>query len=139
MKPLYAVFTLALFMNTSTYADDAMHNMPGIKDHAMPNATAKTQNVQTHRGQGIVNTVDITAGKLNLTHEPIASLGWKGMTMDFSVKNSDILKNVKPGLKVEFELEKKDRTYLITRMIPLASSVKKSNDHMDNPGHSHTH
>lgn len=125
MKSLYVVFTLVLFMNTSTYADDAMHNMPGMKDHAMPNATAKAQDVQIHRGQGIVNAVDIAAGKLNLTHEPIASLGWKGMTMDFSVKDSETLKNVKPGFKVEFDLEKSGRSYLITRMTSLASSVKK--------------
>ncbi len=125
MKPLYVVFTLVLFMNTSAYADDAMHNMPGMNDHAMINATTKAQDVQIHRGQGIVNTVDIAAGKLNLTHDPIASLGWKGMTMDFSVKDSETLKNVKPGFKVEFELEKSGRSYLITHMMPLAPSVKK--------------
>lgn len=125
MKSLHTAFALALFLNASAYADDAMHNMPGMKDHAMPSATEKTQDAQTHRGQGIVNAMDVAAGKLNLTHEPIASLGWKGMTMDFSVQNPALLKNLKVGAPVEFELQKNGRAYLITRITPVEKPARK--------------
>ena len=139
MKSLYTAFALALFLNASAHADDAMHNMPGMKDHAMPSATKKTQDTQTHRGQGSVNSVDVAAGKLNLTHEPIASLGWKSMTMDFSVQNPALLKNLKPGVPVEFELQKSGRTYLITRITSLEQPALKSNTHVDDPARPHTH
>ena len=139
MKSVYTTFALALFLNASAHADDAIHNMPGMKDHAMPSATEKTQDTQIHRGQGTVNAVDVAAGKLNLTHEPIASLGWKGMTMDFSVQNPALLKNLKPGAPVEFELQKNGKAYLITRITSLEQSARKSNNHVDDPARPHTH
>lgn len=138
MKTLHTALVLTLFISASTHADDAMHNMPGMKDHAMPSAKEKTQDTQTHRGQGTVNAVDVAAGKVNLTHEPIASLGWKGMTMDFSVQNPALLKNLKPGAKIEFELQKSGGAYLITRIASL-EQPRKSNNHMDDPERPHAH
>lgn len=139
MKSLYTTCALALFLNASAHADDAIHNMPGMKDHAMPSATEKTQDAQTHRGQGTVNAVDVAAGKVNLTHEPIASLGWKSMTMDFSAQTPALLKNLKPGVPVEFELQKSGGAYLITRIKSLEQPARKSNPHVDDPARPHTH
>ena len=139
MKTSHTAFALALFLSASAHANDAMHNMPAMKDHAMPSATGKTQDAQTHRGQGTVNSIDVAAGKLNLTHEPIASLGWKGMTMDFSVQNPALLKNLKPGAQVNFELQKSGGAYLITRITSLEQPARKSNDHVDDPARPHVH
>ena len=136
MKTSHTAFALALLLSASAHADDAMHNMPAMKDHVMPGAKEKTQDTQTHRGQGTVNTVDVAAGKLNLTHEPIASLGWKGMTMDFSVKNTALLKNLKPGAPVEFELQKTGKAYLITRITSLEQPARKSSAHLQYIKHS---
>lgn len=59
---------------------------------------------ESHQGIGKVNSVDVKAGKINLSHEPIASLGWKGMTMNFDVLDKAILANLKQGQKVSFTL-----------------------------------
>jgi Cu/Ag efflux protein CusF len=59
---------------------------------------------ETHQGKGKVNSVDIKAGKINITHEPIVSLGWQGMTMDFDVQDKASLGKLKPGQKVTFKL-----------------------------------
>jgi Cu(I)/Ag(I) efflux system periplasmic protein CusF len=59
---------------------------------------------ETHQGKGKVNSVDAKAGKVNLTHEAIASLGWQGMTMDFDVQDKASLTKLKPGQKVTFKL-----------------------------------
>ena len=139
MKTSHTAFAMALFLSASAHADDAMHNMPGMKDHVMPSAKEKTQDTQTHRGQGTVNAVDVAAGKVNLTHEPLASLGWKGMTMDFSVQNPALLKNLKPGAQVNFELQKSGGAYLITRITSLEQPARKSNDHVDDPARQHVH
>ena len=44
--------------------------------------------------------------QIKLAHEPIKTLGWPGMTMDFSVANASLLDGLKEGDKVQFELEK---------------------------------
>lgn len=60
--------------------------------------------IQNHQGKGTINSVDAKAGKINLTHEPIASLGWPAMTMDFEVQDKTLLIHLKPGQKVAFRL-----------------------------------
>ena len=57
-----------------------------------------------HRAEGVVNSIDLPHGKINLTHGPIESLKWPGMTMDFAVKDKAILKGIKPAQKVGFEV-----------------------------------
>lgn len=59
---------------------------------------------ETHQGKGKINSVDVTAGKINLSHEPIASLDWPGMTMDFEVQDKSSLNKLKPGQKIAFKL-----------------------------------
>ena len=59
---------------------------------------------ESHQGKGKVNRVDVKAGKINLTHEPIASLDRPGMTMDYDVQDKALLTNLKPGQKVAFKL-----------------------------------
>ena len=121
MKTLPSVLALTLFLSVSVQADEAMHNMSSMKDGAMPSSNQKTQDatVPTHHGKGTVNSVDITAGKVNLSHEPIESLGWKNMTMGFPVETPALLKNLKPGEQVEFDLQKRGDAYLITSIKPL--------------------
>lgn len=58
----------------------------------------------THQGRGTVNSVDAKAGKVNLNHEPIQSLDWPGMTMNFEVQDKAALSKLKPGQKVAFKL-----------------------------------
>lgn len=142
MKTLPTALALTLLLSVSAQADDATHNMPGMQDHAMPgsqNLQEKTQDTQTHRRQGTVNSVDAATGKVNLTHEPIESLGWKTMTMGFSVKDPASLKNLTPGAAVEFELQKSGAAYLVTAIKPLAKPAQKSSSHVDDAAHPHTH
>ncbi len=55
---------------------------------------------------GKVNSVDATKHVVNLTHGPIATLGWPGMTMDFGVAPSIDLGTVKAGDSVAFTVVK---------------------------------
>lgn len=74
---------------------------------------------QAHQGQGIVNKIDLDAGKVNITHEAIKSLKWPKMTMDFNVEDKSALAGVKSGMKVDFELAKFGSGYRITRIAPV--------------------
>jgi Cu/Ag efflux protein CusF len=55
---------------------------------------------------GTVNSVDAAAHKVNITHQPIPAIGWPSMTMDFAVAPKVNLGAVKPGMKVNFTIER---------------------------------
>jgi Cu(I)/Ag(I) efflux system protein CusF len=72
---------------------------------------------QAHEGKGKINSVDAQAGKINLTHEPIASLDWPEMTMDFTVQDKASLSSLKTGQKVVFKLiETRPGKYVISEI-----------------------
>jgi Cu/Ag efflux protein CusF len=66
-------------------------------------STAPTQG---YPGTGTVNSLDIKVGRISLSSEPIASLGWAAQSRDFQVLDRDSLADLKPGQKVTFELVK---------------------------------
>ena len=55
---------------------------------------------------GTVNSVDPAQHKINLSHNPIPSIGWPAMTMDFPVAPSVDLSRVKPGARINFTIQK---------------------------------
>ncbi len=57
---------------------------------------------------------------LCIAHEAIKSLGWPGMTMNFSVVKASLLEGLKAGAAVAFELSKGDKKgqWQIIRITP---------------------
>jgi Cu(I)/Ag(I) efflux system membrane fusion protein len=81
-----------------------------------------------HVGNAKVNAVDPGNGKIDLTHGPMPSLNWPAMTMGFRVEDKTLLKDLKPGDRVHFEMRgepDKDGDYIITRIQPDSSGGKK--------------
>jgi Cu/Ag efflux protein CusF len=63
--------------------------------------------------------VDAKAGTLSLSHEPIASLRWPAMTMEFKVANPSLLSGLKPGARLSFEfVERGQGEWVITSLTP---------------------
>lgn len=77
---------------------DAMADMPGMGDAA---------GEKTAKGVGKVTAVDAAAGRVTLDHEAIPEVGWPGMIMTLKA-DSALLKDVKVGDKVAFDLKVKD-------------------------------
>jgi len=73
----------------------------------------------SHAGHGKVNSVDAAAGKVNITHDPMTSLKWPKMTMNFTVQDPALLKDIKPGMTVDFEIQKMGNQYRITSITPV--------------------
>jgi Cu(I)/Ag(I) efflux system periplasmic protein CusF len=71
---------------------------------------------ETYAAKGTVNSVDVAAGKTNITHEPVPALKWPGMTMGFVVKDEKGLKQLKTGDRVEFWMAKEGNSYVITKI-----------------------
>ena len=70
-----------------------------------------------HKATGVVKKVDSKAGTVTLAHDPVKSLNWPAMTMDFRVRDKAALATLKPEQKIEFELiEEKKGSYVINRI-----------------------
>ena len=70
-----------------------------------------------HKATGVVKKVDSKAGTVTLAHDPVKSLNWPAMTMDFQVRDKASLTTLKPEQKIEFDLiEEKKGSYVINRI-----------------------
>ena len=83
---------------------------------ALPAFAAESE--QAHAAHGIVKSVDAGAGTAKITHDPIKSLKWPKMTMDFRAADPALLDGLKPGMEVDFEIIKADGGYRITKIRP---------------------
>jgi membrane fusion protein, copper/silver efflux system len=75
-----------------------------------------------HKGRGKVTGIDATAGRVELDHEPIASMQWPRMTMEFRVEDKSQVGKLKAGDTVEFQFRgqpDKDGDYVIERIAPV--------------------
>ena len=75
----------------------------------------------THKGLGKVTGIDAAKGRIELEHEPIASLKWPKMTMEFVVEDKAALARLKAGDAVEFDVRGKPDPagdYLLQRIAP---------------------
>lgn len=74
-------------------------------------------------GVGTVNSVDPARRTVNVSHEPIPSVGLPAMTMDLPVAPSVDLVTVKPGTRVTFTLARgADGLFLIDSIGPASSA-----------------
>lgn len=112
--------SLLLVLLTGSGAVLAGEHMKGMNHADMQNMKQSISATQGHKAEGVANSVDLQHGKINMTHGPVESLGWPGMTMDFTVKDKAILKGIKPGQKVEFEVVKEGPgQFYVNRITPL--------------------
>ena len=89
-------------MNHGTMTHDAMG------DHAA---------MEGIHAEATVNTM--SDGTVNVTHGPIAEIGWPAMTMDLGVLDGAMIEGVAPGDEVMMMLEKgDDGMYAIRALMP---------------------
>jgi Cu(I)/Ag(I) efflux system membrane fusion protein len=69
-----------------------------------------------HLAQGTLEAINAD-GTVSIAHEPIESLGWPGMTMDFALANSSLVTGIQPGSAISFEIvERKPDEWVITKL-----------------------
>ncbi len=88
--------------------------LSGMSDApAKPQPTQKTVGHQAH---GTLEEFNAD-GSVSITHEPIPSLKWPGMTMDFALANPSLVANVKAGSTIDFEIvERGEGEWVITNL-----------------------
>jgi RND family efflux transporter MFP subunit len=86
-----------------------------------------------HKADGKVESVDAKEGTASVTHGPVESLKWPGMTMEFKAANPALMDALKPGASIEFEfVERGQGEWVITSVKPKASGgqpAKAANPH----------
>ena len=89
---------IALLLMGAASLPSAAQPMAGME------AQKKTEQA-SHQGTGKVVSVDRAKLRIKLAHEPIKSLGWSAMSMDFIVVKASLLDGIKAGDEVRFELK----------------------------------
>lgn len=81
---------------------------------AAPSVATKSA---SHQAAGTLDAVDAKTGTVTVTHGPVASLKWPGMTMDFMLANPSLTQKIKPGSAISIEfVERKPGEWVITKM-----------------------
>jgi Cu/Ag efflux protein CusF len=82
-----------------------------------PSAEAAASKAVSHQATGTLDAVDAKAGTVTVTHGPVASLKWPGMTMDFTLANSGLIGTLKPGAAVALTfIERKPGEWVIVKL-----------------------
>jgi len=55
-----------------------------------------------HVAVGTVNSIDLEAGTVSISHEAVASAGWPAMTMMFRLSDTALADGIEPGEQIEF-------------------------------------
>ena len=71
-----------------------------------------------HIAHGVLENINAD-NSVSITHQPIKSLGWPGMTMDFVLANASLLKNIAVGDEIDFEIvERKPDDWVVIKIQP---------------------
>lgn len=67
---------------------------------------------------GEITKVDQSASKISIRHGPIKKFDMDSMTMVFRIQDPEMLKKVKVGDKIKFDVDRVNGQYTVTTMQP---------------------
>jgi Cu(I)/Ag(I) efflux system protein CusF len=114
MKRITLVAALAFAFATPPAALAADESQGHHAEHDQPGQAGAV-----HKLHGVVNSVNAEAGRVNITHDPVASLKWPKMKMNFKAHDPALLANIKPGMSVDFEIQKMGDEYHLIQITPV--------------------
>ena len=118
-----------LVVTSANFLIDAESNLKAaVSGFKPPPATGDTKPKEAgsasavHHGEGHVEAIDTASSSISLAHQPIASLKWPAMTMDFVLANASLGDGLKAGTAVQFDfVERQPGEWVITAIKPLAA------------------
>lgn len=114
MKHYATAFIVAVLSMVAVPASWAQSD--GMKGTDMKPMVMKKNSAtsETHKGTGVVKSVDGQNGTITINHEPIPSMNWSAMTMTLNARDKKLLHGVKAGQKVDFEFVQEGSKYVLT-------------------------
>ncbi len=110
MRALSTLLVAASVLAAGPVFAQSMANMPGM-DHGAP-AT------KTGKGVGVVTAIDPNAGKITIKHGAIPAVGWPAMTMTFKATPPTLLRGVRVGQTVGFDVRTRGMDAEVTALQP---------------------
>lgn len=107
---LLAVATLSAGPIRAQNMGNDMKGMAGM-DHKAPAA-------KTGQGTGVITAIDAKAGELTIKHGPIPMVGWPAMTMAFKANPPALLKGLRVGQKIGFDVKTQGVAAEVTAVRP---------------------
>lgn len=105
------------------FGDHAPASTPSGNERVKSGMRAAAPTAASHHGVGSIEAMDWAHATVTIAHDPIASLRWPAMIMDFRAKDPVLLRPLKPGQKVNFEIvEESAGEYVIVRIQPIQPS-----------------
>jgi Cu(I)/Ag(I) efflux system protein CusF len=114
MKLQTALFVAALFAASLQQPSNAGNTSPASAQSMQSQTTAVGTRASA---TGRVMIVDATAGRITISHGPVAALKWPAMTMAFKATPAQMAA-VHVGQKVDFEFVSKGMDGTLTRIGP---------------------
>lgn len=114
------VIALGLALSATLAGCGKQSEAPKSAEHTVApanNAGTMAMPAEAKHGKatGTVTAIDTAKGEITLDHSAIAELEWPPMTMAFAAK-PELLKDVKAGDKVAFELDWNGKAGTITKL-----------------------
>jgi len=112
MKTTLATLAVATFATLAISAPALASN-----DHAGHQAgMGNMHDAAGVMSEGTVKKLDAAAGKLTISHGPLANLDMPPMTMVFRASDPAMLKDLKVGDRIRFTAERIDGTFTVTAL-----------------------
>jgi Cu(I)/Ag(I) efflux system protein CusF len=107
----YALLVLigSTAMPASSQGMGSMKPMAGMTPKGQGAAAPKTGH-----GIGVITALDPKANKLTIKHGPIPAVGWPAMSMTFTATPPSLLKGLKRGQKIAFDVKPKGSAAEVT-------------------------
>ena len=83
-----------------------------------------------HRASGRIDDYDPKTGTASIEHGPVDSLKWPAMTMEFKIANEGLLKDLKPGARIDFEfVERGQGEWVVTAVTAVKPAAGNAAQH----------
>ena len=109
-----------MVVSSANFLIDAESNLKAALEGMQKSegAPAAKPSAVGHQAVGVLNALDAAAGTVTISHEPVASLKWPAMKMDFVLANPSLVAGVKPGAAIEFEfVERGPGEWVVTSLV----------------------
>jgi|GEM_PF-971474 len=111
------VASLLLVMSGSVVAHGCHEEHQGHEaKHDHKHGHGEKSDTEVHSGKGELRDIQADEKRVTLWHEPMASLGWPEMTMEFELASPDLVEGFEAGDSVQFEMTSEDGTHTIIKL-----------------------
>ena len=108
-------------VTAANFLIDAESNLKAAVGSFNGSKTTDAGKTVGHQATGRIDDIDPKTDTVTVTHEPIASLKWPAMTMEFKLANAALGKGLKKDSAIDFEfVERGQGEWVITSIKPAA-------------------